>query len=239
MISEIDLTETDLIEKQSFDKNKQFLWIKKQSVSNEYFNYFNNSVDQIDTEKSFFQILANMFYKNIWNNFWTQFNEIKYFSADVDDQRRNQNNGEGSSNTNNPAVNLQISDNPSVGQSQNQTGNIGQGLNMSETEELQYYQLLNANVLPHQRFNQQKQFSFYQQHSYYQQSFANTQNNQFFSFFTFQSFSFFTSQFLYLSTSQSVYPSVSPFQQQFHSFFAFWYIQMNYQRSPLFNQFNQ
>ena len=53
-ISEIDLTETDLIEKKSFDKNKQFLWIRKQSVLNEYFNYFNNFVDQIDIEKSFF-----------------------------------------------------------------------------------------------------------------------------------------------------------------------------------------
>ena len=70
-ISEIDLTETDLIEKQLFDKNKQFLRIKKQNVSNEYFNYFDNFVDQIDIEKFFFQILTNMFYKNIWNSFWT------------------------------------------------------------------------------------------------------------------------------------------------------------------------
>ena len=63
-ISEIDLIETDFIEKQ-FDKNKQFLRIKKQNVLNEYFNYFDNFVDQIDIEKSFFQILGDMFYKNI------------------------------------------------------------------------------------------------------------------------------------------------------------------------------
>ena len=44
-INEIDLTETNLIEKQSFDKNKQFLWIKKQNVLNKYFNYFDNFVD--------------------------------------------------------------------------------------------------------------------------------------------------------------------------------------------------
>ena len=95
---------------------------------------------------------------------------------------------------------------------------------MSETEELWYYQLLNANVLSHQWFNQQKQSSFYQQHFYYQQSFANTQNNQFFYFFTFQFFYFFTFQFVYFFISQ----------QQF--FFVFWYIQMNYQKSFLFNQ---
>ena len=70
-ISEIDLIETDFIKKQSFDKNKQSLRIKKQNVLNKYFNYFNNFVDQIDIKKSFFQTLANMFYKNIWNNFWT------------------------------------------------------------------------------------------------------------------------------------------------------------------------
>ena len=64
-ISEIDLTEADLIEKQLFDKDKQFLRIKKQNVLNEYFNYFNNSVDQIDIKNFFFQILTNMFYKNI------------------------------------------------------------------------------------------------------------------------------------------------------------------------------
>ena len=43
-ISEIDLIETDFIKKQ-FNKNKQFLQIKKQNVLNEYFNYFNNFVD--------------------------------------------------------------------------------------------------------------------------------------------------------------------------------------------------
>ena len=102
---------------------------------------------------------------------------------------------------------------------------------MFETEELRYYWLLNTNVLSHQRFNQQKQFLFYQQHFYYQQPFVNTQNNQFFYFFTFQ--------FLYFSTCQSVYSSVLPFQQQFHFFFVFWYIQMNYQRLFLSNQFNQ
>ena len=64
-ISEIDLTEADLIEKQLFDKDKQSLRIKKQNVLNEYFNYFDNFVDQINIEKSFFQILTNMFYKNI------------------------------------------------------------------------------------------------------------------------------------------------------------------------------
>ena len=230
-ISEIDLTETDLIEEQLFDKSKQFLQIKKQSVSNEYSNYFDNFADQIDTEKPFFQILTNMFYKNIWNNSWTQSDEIKYPPANVDDQRRNQNNGEGSSNINNPAVDSQISDNPPVGQSQNQTGNVGQGFNMSEAEELWYYRLLNADVLSHQRFNQQKQLPFYQQHFYYQQPFINTQSNQFFYFPTFQPF--------YSPTSQPVYPFVSSFQQQPHFFFVFWYIQMNYQRFSLSNQFNQ
>ena len=43
-ISEIDLIETDFIEKQ-FNKNKQSLWIKKQNILNEYFNYFDNFVD--------------------------------------------------------------------------------------------------------------------------------------------------------------------------------------------------
>ena len=101
-----------------------------------------------------------MFFKNIWNNFWTQSNKIKYFPADVNDQRRNQNNDENSSNINNPVVNPQISDNPPVGQFQNQTGNVDQGLNMSKTEKLWYYWLLNADVLFHQWFNQQKQFFF-------------------------------------------------------------------------------
>ena len=114
-ISEIDLTEADLIEKQLFNKNKQFLQTKKQSVLNKYFNYFNNSADQIDIKNPFFQILTNMFYKNIWNNFWTQFNKIKYFFANVDDQRRNQNNNKNNSNINNPVVNLQINDNSPVG----------------------------------------------------------------------------------------------------------------------------
>ena len=99
---------------------------------------------------------------------------------------------------------------------------------MFETEKLWYYQLLNADVLFHQRFNQQKQFSFYQQHFYYQQSFANTQNNQFFYFSTFQ--------FFYPPTSQFFYFFVLPFQQQFHSSFAFWYTQMNYQKPFLPNQ---
>ena len=138
-IGEIDLTETNLIEKQLFNKNKQSLRIKKQNILNKYFNYFNNSVDQIDIKKLFFQILANMFYKNNWNNFWTQFDKIKYFFADVNDQRCNQNNDENSSNINNPIVNLRINDNPSVGQFQNQTENIGQDFNMFETEELWYY----------------------------------------------------------------------------------------------------
>ena len=110
---------------------------------------------------------------------------------------------------------------------------------MFETEKLWYYWLLNTNVLPHQRFNQQKQFSFYQQHFYYQQSFVNTQSNQFFYFFTFQFFYFSTFQFFYFFTFQSVYSFVSPFQQQSHFFFAFWYTQMNYQWPFLFNQFNQ
>ena len=70
-ISEIDLTEADLIEEKLFDKGKQSLRIKKQNVLGEYFNYFDNSADQINIKKSFFQILANMFYKNIWNNSWT------------------------------------------------------------------------------------------------------------------------------------------------------------------------
>ena len=46
-ISEIDLTEADFIEKQ-FNKNKQSLRIKRQNVLSEYFNYFNNFVDQIN-----------------------------------------------------------------------------------------------------------------------------------------------------------------------------------------------
>ena len=77
---------------------------------------------------------------------------------------------------------------------------------------------------------------FYQQHSYYQQSFVNMQSNQFFYCFIFQFFNFFIFQFFYFFTFQFVYFSVSPFQQQFHFFFVFWYIQMDYQWSFLFNQ---
>ena len=102
---------------------------------------------------------------------------------------------------------------------------------MFETKKLRYYWLLNTDVLFHQRFNRQKQSFFYQQHSYYQQSFVNTQSNQFFYFFTFQ--------FLYFSTFQSFYFFVSPFQQQPHFSSASWYIQMNYQRLFLPNQFHQ
>ena len=101
-----------------------------------------------------------MFFKNIWNNFWTQSDEIKYFSANADDQHRNQNNGENSSNTNNSVVDFQKNNNSSAAHFQNQTKNIEQDFNMFEAEELWYYWLLNTNVLFHQWFNQQKQFFF-------------------------------------------------------------------------------
>ena len=77
-----------------------------------------------------------MFSKNIWNNSWTQFNKVKYFSVDVNDQHGNQNNGENSNNTNNSVVDFQTNDNPPAAHFQNQTENIGQGFKMFETEEL-------------------------------------------------------------------------------------------------------